>query len=105
MICATILDPGETSGIDRKSNSPSKNVCAEMLGFVRDGRNMLIVRMDCAINRSHSNSGKDGSHVTSPAFKCDLKVWMALSAKFVRYLWGGASWYLTIVFLMHSLAQ
>ena len=91
LMCATTLEPGGASGVDGKSNSPNKNVCAEMFGFVREGRSMLSVRIDCVINRSHSQRGKDGSHVANPALKCDLKVCMARSAKFVRCICGGAS--------------
>ena len=64
----------------------------EILGFALDARSKLSVVIACGSNRSHSYNGKNGSQVANSALKCDLKVWIARSAKFVRCEYGSANW-------------
>ena len=62
-----------------------------MVGSIRDGRRMLSVRTVCGTSLSHWLSGKLELVELRPAMKWCLKVWMARSARFLRWSPAGVS--------------
>lgn len=56
-------------GVAEKSYCPKIYACAESAGFVRAARSKFSVMFACGMSRSHSDSGKFGSVVASPALK------------------------------------
>ena len=62
-----------------------------MLGFMQDCGSKLIVRMACGISRHQRWSEKSFWVMESPTMKFPLKVLIARSADFLRWMWGGNS--------------
>lgn len=63
----TTFVPGGASGVALKSKLPYRYACADSFGLTREVRSRFKVSEHCGINRSHSDTGKLGSHVAKPA--------------------------------------
>ncbi len=61
---------------------------ANIVGWIREGRNMLSVASTWGVSQSHSCSGKMLSVVARELMKCALNVWMVRSAAFTLWLLG-----------------
>ena len=91
-IQTSTLLPGGANGVFRWSNSPNKYAQADSFIFTLAALRRFSVNTHCGNKRSYSCIGKFGSTVTNPALKWFLKVWIALSALFARWICGGTNW-------------
>ena len=73
------------------------------MGVMRDGHNMLRVCLAWRKSRSQRFNGNEVSAPQKIATKWSLNVWMAFSALFRQWSWGGTSWYVMLLVLMASL--
>jgi predicted transcriptional regulator len=73
------------------------------VGVMRDGPNMLRVCSAWCNSRSQKFNGSEVSAPQRIATKWSLNVWIAFSALFRRWSWGGMSWYVMLLVLMASL--
>lgn len=90
-MCVIMCEPGGAIGLCMKLYSPCNAVCADIFGDMFDGRSKLRVRTSCGMRRHHRCIGKAGGRDDNPAMKWSLKVCMALSATFARWLCGGTN--------------
>ena len=87
--------PGGARGVRVKSKVPSSWAYAESLGLRRQARRRLRVSSARGRRRHQFKRGKFGSVLARPAMKWFLKVRMARSEEFRRWICGGTSWYST----------
>ena len=73
------------------------------MGVNCDGCNMLRVCSAWRNRRSQRFRGNDVSVPQRIATKWSLNVWIAFSALFHQWWWGGMSWYVMLLVLMASL--
>ena len=94
--------PGTAIGVLLKSSVPNMHAWADKFGCLRDERRWLMVMSHWGRRRSHSARGKDGSQEARPEMKWCFHVWIARSAAFRRWVWGGTRWKSTLFFLKAS---
>ena len=76
----------------QRKHSPCSCAHPESLGCMQDYWRKLSVRTACRIIWHQRWSGKSLWVLESYAMKCSLKVLIARSAEFLRWMWGRTSW-------------
>ncbi len=80
------LHPSGARGYLFQSYGPLRASYANIDGFIRDARMRLSVSLTCGVSFTHSWRGNSLSVVASAAMKASLKVYIARSAAFTRWL-------------------
>ena len=85
------LIPGGAIGVLLKSYGPLNCAQADSFGFILDPRSRFSVNSACGKSLSHIGSGKLEGVVQKLEMRWFVAVWIARSAAFAWWLWGGTS--------------
>ena len=88
---AMIIEPSGAKGVLLQLNSPSKDVHADILGFILHGLTMFSVISACFNRWHHRDIRKLGWSMQSMVMKWFLNVLIARSAAFFLWLCGGTN--------------
>ena len=85
------LVAGGAHGWRLKLCAPSRQCLADIFGCTLDVRSIFSESWACLISLHHNIVGKFLSPMLMPAMKWFLKVWIARSTAFARWLFGSTS--------------
>ena len=92
--CTNTFISGGAGGVFKKSNGPSITVCANIVGFLRQGFNIFKVVVACRMRQHQRYTVNWVSVLYITAINLSFHILMACSAALTRWMCGSNNWYL-----------